>query len=258
MFQYPIPDHTLEAWKSKVTIDSYTAIMLAKATALSLRDSLEFPSGTISPEGVREVSQDTKTHIIELANTLQDILGEAMDTASAMFPHKKSPSPTRGTLPRHLWPNSVRHDVTEIRRRAKAIRRLLRLEATPARNIPTDPPHIDAYTALWNCVHKPILLRTTLSPPPRSLNTLGILTKEDLDPTEGNNSALAVQTCFKGLRQTIRALIKHARNVRRAKYGKHLLKLFVKKPNKALKSLVIFYAQQREARRLAHSPPTSP
>ncbi len=43
MFQYPIPDHTLETWKSKVMTDSYTAIMLAKATALSLRESLEFP-----------------------------------------------------------------------------------------------------------------------------------------------------------------------------------------------------------------------
>ena len=61
---------------------------------------------------------------------------------------------------------------------------------------------------------------------------------EDLDSQESNTTALAVQTCFKGLRRTIRALIKHARNVRRAKYGKHLLKLFVKKPNKTLKSLL--------------------
>ena len=112
------------------------------------------------------------------------------------------------------------------------------MKAKPARPIPTDPPLIDAYPALWSCVHKPVLLRTTLSPPPRSLNTLGILTKEDLDSTKGNNQALAIQTCFKGLRQAIRALIKHARNVRRAKYGKHLLKLFVTKPNKALKSLL--------------------
>ena len=121
MFQYPIPEHTLETWKSKVTIDSFTAIMLAKATALSLKDSLEFPSGAISPEGVRETSQDTKTHILELANTLQDILGEAMDTATTMFPHKAVLPSSRGTLPRHLWPNSMRHDVAEIRRRAKAV-----------------------------------------------------------------------------------------------------------------------------------------
>ncbi len=102
MFQYPIPEHTLEDWKSKVTVDSYTAIMLARATTLSLKDSFEFPTGAISPEGNREPSRDTKTHILELANTLQDILGEAMDTATTMFPHKAVPPPSRGTLPRHL------------------------------------------------------------------------------------------------------------------------------------------------------------
>ncbi len=116
MFQYPIPEHTLEEWKSKVTVYSYTTIMLARATALSLKGSLESPTGTISLEGNKETSQDTKTHILELANILQEILGEAMDTATAMFPHKEAPPPSRGTLPRHLWPSSVRHDVAKIRR----------------------------------------------------------------------------------------------------------------------------------------------
>jgi hypothetical protein len=51
-----------------------------------------------------------------------------MDTATAMIPHKAAPPPSKGTLPYHLWPNSVRHDVAEIRRRAKAIRRLIRIE----------------------------------------------------------------------------------------------------------------------------------
>jgi hypothetical protein len=112
------------------------------------------------------------------------------------------------------------------------------MEATPTQLLPTDPSSIDAYPALWSCVHKPLLLRTTLSPLPRSLHTLGLLTKEDFDAKEDNTPVLAVQTCFKGLRQALRALIKHARNVRRAKYGKHLLKLFVKKPNTTLKSLL--------------------
>ena len=88
MFQYPIQEHTLEEWKSKVKVDSYTAIMLARDTALSLKDSLELPTGAISPDGNKETSQDTKTHILELTNTLQYILGEAMDTTTAMFPHK--------------------------------------------------------------------------------------------------------------------------------------------------------------------------
>ncbi len=77
-------------------MDSYTPTMLARATALSLVDSIEFPTGHISPEGNKETSQDTKTHILELANTLQDIIGEAMVTATTMFPHKAAPPLTRG------------------------------------------------------------------------------------------------------------------------------------------------------------------
>ena len=104
MFQYPIPEHTLEEWKSRVTVDSYAAITLARATALSLNDSLEFPTGAISPKGTREISQDTTTHLFDLANTLQVIIGETMDTATAMFPHKSAPPPSRDTFPRHLSP----------------------------------------------------------------------------------------------------------------------------------------------------------
>jgi hypothetical protein len=54
MFQYPVPEHTLDEWKSKVAVDSYTPTMLARATALFLMDSIEFPTGHISPEGNRE------------------------------------------------------------------------------------------------------------------------------------------------------------------------------------------------------------
>ena len=93
-------------------MDSYTPTMIVRATALSLMDSIEFPTGHISPEGNRETSQGTKIHILELANTLQDILGESMATATTMFPHKVAPPPTKVTLLLHLWPNSVRHDVS--------------------------------------------------------------------------------------------------------------------------------------------------
>ena len=46
----------MEEWKSKVVVDSYTSTMLARATALSLMDSIEFPTGHISPEGNGETS----------------------------------------------------------------------------------------------------------------------------------------------------------------------------------------------------------
>jgi len=41
MFQYPIPEHTLEEWKAQVAVDSYSATTLAKAMALSLLDCLD-------------------------------------------------------------------------------------------------------------------------------------------------------------------------------------------------------------------------
>jgi hypothetical protein len=196
MFQYPIPEHTLEEWKSKVTLDSYIAIMLARYAALSLKNSLEFSTGPISPEGNGEVSQDTKTHILELANNLQDILGGAMDTAKAMFPHKAAPPPSKGTLSRHLWPSSVRHDVAEIRRRAKAVRRLIRIETKMPKSPSERQPPLHAHSALWSCVTTPLRLRTTLSPLPRGLDNLGILTREALQQNDEVPLAQAVQPCF--------------------------------------------------------------
>jgi len=169
-------------------------------------DSLEFPTGHISLEGNKENSQDTKIHILELANTPQDILGEAMATATTMFPHKVAPPPTRGTLPRHLWPNSVRHDISEIRRRAKAVRRLVRIEANPPVITPDKPSFLDTHLALWSSVSAPVQLRTSLSPLPRGLDTLGFLTREDLHPNGETPPSHAIQACFKGLRKANRLL----------------------------------------------------
>ena len=67
---------------------------------------------------------------------------------------------------------------------------------------------------------------------------MGIFTKEDLQSNRGHPPSQVIQACFKGLRKTIRLLLKHARNTRRLKYGKFLLRLFVKKPNTALKSIM--------------------
>jgi hypothetical protein len=212
--------------------------MLARAIALSLMDSIEFPTGHISPEGNRETSQDTKIDILELANTLQDILGEAMATATTMFPHKVTPPPTRGTLPRHLWPNSVRHDVSEIRSQAKAVRRLVRIEANPPATTPDKPSLLDTHPALWSNGITPIQLRTSLSFLPRGLDTLSLLAREKLHPNGENLPSQAIQAYFTGFRKESRLLLKHARSVRRLKYGKFLLRLFAKKPNMALRSIL--------------------
>ncbi len=48
----------------------------------------------------------------------------------------------------------------------------------------------------------------------------------------------ALHACFKGLRQIIKHLMRHARNTRRLKYGNSLLCMFVKNPNVTLKSIL--------------------
>jgi hypothetical protein len=54
----------------------------------------------------------------------------------------------------------------------------------------------------------------------------------------GTTTLQATQDCFKGLKKATRLLIRHARNFRRLKYGKTLLRIFAKKPSAALKSIL--------------------
>ncbi len=81
-------------------------------------------------------------------------------------------------------------------------------------------------------------LRTKLLALPRGHDTSGLLTREDLHLNGDTPPLEALQSCFKGLRKTIKILLKHARNVRRISYGKTLLRMFAKKPNTALKSIL--------------------
>jgi len=199
MFQYPIPEHTLEEWKAQVAVDSHSSTTLAKAMTLSLLDSLDSSPVEISPQGHKEMSQITTAHILDLANHLQSIPWEAMDTATSMFPHRIAPAPSRNTLSRHLWPNSVRHDVANIRRRANAIRRLVRLAPKPQHATPEDISSSPTHISLWSSVNMPPQLRTVLSPTPQGLDTLGLLNREDLSPYGKIPPTQALQTCFKGL-----------------------------------------------------------
>ena len=124
-FQYPIPNPILQGWKAKVTVDSYVVTSLAKAMGHSILASLghdlkrSLASDVIDPHCVESA-------IVGLANDIQAILGDALAEATTMFPQKPLATPGKGTLPRQLWPKSVRHDVSNIRRRAKAIRRLIK------------------------------------------------------------------------------------------------------------------------------------
>ena len=163
-----------------------------------------------------------------------------MESAIAIFPQKPA-APTRGTLPHHLWPKSVRHDVANIRRRVKILRRLASLTARdPEGTVINTPSH----TTLWQEVNTTLPLRTELSPPPKDIASLGLLHQEDLVIVD-DTSPSKLQACFKGLRRATRILLRHARNLRRLRYGKTLLHLFVK--NRARRSDLL--CEQRRGKR---------
>ncbi len=172
---------------------------------MSTRDALD-PQYVASP-------------ILGLANDIQAILGDALTEATTMFPHKTPATPSKGTLPRHRGLKSVRHDVSNIRRRAKVIRRLIKHETKPPAGAQEEPSLEDPSLPLWHRVDTPLSLRTVLSPPPKNLDTLGVFMRPD-PISVGTTTLQAAQDRFKGVRKPTRLLICHARNFHRLIYGK--------------------------------------
>ena len=113
-----------------------------------LLDSLSHPSGDHLLATSQDPTQATTAPIIGLANDIQAILGEAKETATTMFPHKSTSAPARVTLPRHLWLKSLRNHIFNIRRRAKASRRLIKVEAMSLEDTQEDPPLPSGYSAI--------------------------------------------------------------------------------------------------------------
>ena len=106
-FRYPIPDHTLDGWKAKIAVDSHGAIELARAMGQSLLASLpQHAGGAPSVPGSASIGMEKDIH--GLAHDIQTILGDALSEATKMFPLKTHNPPSKGTLPRHLWPKQVR------------------------------------------------------------------------------------------------------------------------------------------------------
>jgi hypothetical protein len=91
MFQYSILYHTLEEWKSKVAVVSYTSISLARAMVRSLFDSLPHSDREHHPGGSQEPIHDATIFILYFVEGLQTILGETMDTVTAMCPPQTYP-----------------------------------------------------------------------------------------------------------------------------------------------------------------------
>ncbi len=174
--------------------------------------------------------------ILGLANGIQAIIGDALAEATSMFHLKTHASPGKGTLPRHLWPKTVRQDVSTIRRRAKVIRCLNKHETKQPADAQDEPPPPDPSLPLWSIVATPLILRTFLSPLPKNMDALGVLVRPD--PLVGTSTLSEVQECFTHLKKATRHLFRYARNVRRLKYGKALLRMFEKKPSVAMKSIL--------------------
>jgi hypothetical protein len=113
-----------------VTVDSFGAIALAKAMGQSLLASLTHIPGRRSTYQARG-SHSVEPDILGLANDIQTILGEVLEEATNMSPLKIPTTPSKGTLPRHHWPKRVRQYISNLRCKAKAIRRLIKHEAPP-------------------------------------------------------------------------------------------------------------------------------
>ena len=153
--------------------------------------------------------------ILSLATDLQSILGEAMHMATTMFPLKAG-TPNKGqTLPHHLWPKAILHEVHTIRKRTKALRRLATLStATPLLTLESIANMESPHHQLWLKVTTPVTLQTVASPPIRNLEALIITDVPDDDDgtTQSPDLKNRVTACFKAHRRTTRLLLKHARN----------------------------------------------
>jgi hypothetical protein len=164
-----------------VAVDSYAATSLAKGMDHSILDSIaHYPEGSPFEDSLDP--QFVSAFILGLANDIQAVLEGAMVEATTISPHKPSATPSMGTLPRHLWPQSVHHDIANIRRRAKAIRRIIKHETRNRADAHEEPTSRDTSLPLWSRVNTPLSLRTILSPPPKDLDTLGLSTRPDLNP----------------------------------------------------------------------------
>ncbi len=102
---------------------------MAIATANAILANLQGPTNPSDTTDPMECLLGGRDSILSLAADLQNILGVAMHLDTTMF-QLKACTPHKGqTLPHHLWPKAVLHEVHTIRKRTKALRRLATLAA---------------------------------------------------------------------------------------------------------------------------------
>ena len=165
MFEYPIPLHSLAAWKTRVAINSHSPTTLAIATANAILRNLEDGTNIATPEtatGQQIVGGDS---ILSLAADLQQVLGDAIDMVPTMFSLKATTACKGQVLPHQQWPISVLHDIHAIFYRTKALRRLATLvAATPDPERETLTDEASPHHKLWTRVTNPLILRSVTSP----------------------------------------------------------------------------------------------
>jgi hypothetical protein len=165
---YPIPSHTLAAWKSQVAVDSHSPTSLTLATANVILTGLEdtpSPFTTADLTGPRLGDRDS---ILSLATYLQNIFGEAMHMAMNMFPLKAGTPGKGNTLHHHIWPKSSMHVGYAVRNRTKALRHLAALTAATAHLTLESLADVDSpHHKLWPRVANPFTSEQR-PPPPRS------------------------------------------------------------------------------------------
>jgi hypothetical protein len=102
MFKYPIPPHSRAALKTQVAVDSHFPTSQAITTTSAILNSLGDSTTTQNPANIARHHLGVRESILSLVADLQNILGDAMDMATTMFP-LKAPIPRKGkTLPHHL------------------------------------------------------------------------------------------------------------------------------------------------------------
>ena len=151
-----------------------------------------------------------------------------MHMATTMFPLNAGTQNKGQTLPHHLWPKAVLHDIHTIHKRTKALRHLAALAATtPLLTLESISNTKFLYHQLWLVVNTPLTLRTVASPPIRYLEALILTDVHDDDDrtTPSPNLNNCVNTCFKARRRINRLLFEHARIQRWLRYGKVLLRM---------------------------------
>ncbi len=114
---------------------------------------------------------------------------------------------------------------------------LQRLTSTVVRHTEDITSDTSPHDAMWSEVNTSVPIRIDLSLPPRDYASFGILHGKNLVAGDDTTPS-QLQTTFKGMRRVTRILIRHARNLRLVRYGKALLRLFIKKPSVALKYIL--------------------